>query len=187
MKKKIFIGLGLLVVVFIGWSVYGLFFATPKSPTTTTTFSFQGTDFSVRYSRPSKKGRLIFGEEKDDALQPYGKYWRLGANAATELTVSKNFTFGGKPVNAGTYRMYAVPGANAFQVVLNSEVGVNLGAARDADHALDVAQVELPVQPQSNETEMFTITFASDSAGVNMDFVWDKVLVRVPISVSDNK
>jgi Protein of unknown function (DUF2911) len=185
MKKKILIGVGALVVAFVGWSVYGLFFATPKSPKTSTTFTHEasGLNLQVNYSQPSKRGRMIFGEEKDGALQPYGQYWRLGANAATELTFNKNINFAGQPVNAGTYRMYAVPGASSFQVVLNSEVGVNFGAANDADHALDVLKVEVPVQPQDTETEKFTINFASDSVGVNMDFVWDKILVRVPITV----
>ena len=185
MKKKIFIGLGALAIAFVAWSVYGLFFATPKSPKTSTTFSHEasGLNLQVNYSQPSKKGRVIFGEEKDDALQPYGKYWRLGANAATELTFNKNINFAGQPINAGTYRMYAIPGASSFQVILNSEVGVNFGAANDADHSLDVLKVELQAQYQSSETEIFTINFASDSVGVNMDFVWDKVLVRVPITV----
>jgi Protein of unknown function (DUF2911) len=182
MKKKIFIGLGALVVAFVAWSVYGLFFATPKSPRKTTKFTYEDLDFSVTYSQPSKRGRLIFGEEKDGALQPYGKYWRLGANAATELTFNKNINFAGQPVSAGTYRMYAVPGPTSFQVFLNNELGVNFGAARDADHTLDVVKVDVPVQPQSTETEMFTINFSSDSTGVQMDFVWDKTLVRIPIT-----
>lgn len=183
MKKKIFIGLGAVVVVFIGWVVYGLFIATPKSPTTSTTFNYQGTDFAVKYSKPSKRGRLIFGEEKDGALQPFGVYWRLGANAATEITFNKNITFAGQPVNAGSYRMYAVPGPNAFQVFLNSELGVNFGAVSDADHSLDVLKVEVPVQIFPLETEMFTIDFSSDSTGVKMDFIWDKTLVSVPITI----
>jgi hypothetical protein len=33
------------------------------------------------------------------------------------------------------------------------------------------------------ETEQFIINFASDSTGVNMDFVWDKIIVRVPITL----
>jgi hypothetical protein len=32
------------------------------------------------YSRPTKNGRVIFGD-----LLEYGKVWRLGANEATEI------------------------------------------------------------------------------------------------------
>jgi hypothetical protein len=110
MLKKILIGVAVLLLAVVGFFGYGVLF--PKSPTTSTSFSSNGLDIKVNYSQPSKRGRLIFGEEKDGALQPYGKYWRLGANASTEITFSKNITFAGKPVNAGSYRMYAVPGTN---------------------------------------------------------------------------
>lgn len=177
MIKKIFIGLGILLLAFVLFVAYTIIF--PKSPPMTAEFSDKGLDIKVTYSQPSKKGRLIFGEEADGALQPYGKYWRLGANQATEITLSKNVTFAGQPLNAGTYRMYAVPGATSFQIGLNSELGVFL-AVNEPDYTLDVLKVEVPVQT-TPETEKFTISFSSDAVGVNMDFVWDKTLVRVPI------
>ena len=180
MKKKIFIGLGIVLLAFVLFAVYTVMF--PKSPPKTTVFSDKGLDIKVSYGQPSKRGRLIFGEKKDNALQPYGKYWRLGANAATEITFSKNINFAGKALNAGSYRMYAVPGATSFQVILNSELGVQYTASNEPNHSLDVLSVEVPVQT-APETEMFTINFTSDATGVNMDFVWDKVLVRIPITV----
>jgi Protein of unknown function (DUF2911) len=183
MKKKIFIGIGVAILVFVIWSVYGLFFAPKMSPPKTTAYSNQGLDIKVTYGQPSKRGRLIFGEEKDGALLHYGKYWRLGANAATEITFSKDITFAGQPLAAGSYRMYAVPGGSAFQIFLNSELGVGFGAASEPDHELDVLKVEVPVQQALTETEMLTINFGSDSTGVKMDLIWDKTLVSIPISV----
>lgn len=180
MKKKIFIGLGVVFIGIVGFFVYANLF--PKSPPTTASFSHQGLDIKVTYSQPSKRGRLIFGEEKDGALQPYGKYWRLGANAATEITFSKDITFSGKPVRAGSYRMYALPGADSFQISLNTELGVFFGVT-EPDYSKDAVKVDVPVLVAPAETEKFTINFASDSSGVNMDFVWDKTLVRVPITI----
>lgn len=180
MMKKILIGVAVVLIAVVGYFGYGIMF--PKSPPTTTSFSDKGLDIKVTYSQPSKRGRVIFGEEKDGALQPYGKYWRLGANAATEITFSKDVTFAGETVGAGSYRMYAVPGATSFKVVLNSEVGVYI-AAGEPDYTKDVLTVEIPVQDAPTETEKFTINFSSDSVGVKMDFVWDKIMVRVPITV----
>jgi len=180
MKKKIFIGLGLVLIGIVGFFVYANLF--PKSPPTTSSFVHQGLDIKVTYSQPSKRGRLIFGEEKDGALQPYGKYWRLGANAATEITFSKDITFAGKPVSAGSYRMYAVPGADAFQISLNTELAVFFGVT-EPDYSKDVVKVDVPVLAAPVETEKFVINFGSGSTGVNMDFVWDKTLVRVPITI----
>ena len=177
MKKKILIGVGVVLLAFILFVVYLNVF--PASPPKSASISDKGLDVSVKYSAPFKKGRLIFGEEKDKALQPYGKYWRLGANAATEITFSKNVIFAGKPVNAGSYRMYAVPGPTSFQVSLNSETGVFL-AVSEPDYSKDVLKVDAPVT-EAPETEQFTISFASDSTGVNMNCMWDKIQFTVPI------
>jgi len=182
MLKKILIGLGVLVLLFVLFSVYALFIATPASPPATTEYSNQGLEITINYSQPYKKGRLIFGDEADDALQPYGQYWRLGANQATEITVNKDVLFGGQPLSAGSYRMYAVPGAQSFKVSLNSELGVFFAVAKP-DPDLDVLTVDAPVSIQANETEMFTININDADNGAQIDFVWDKVLFSVPITV----
>lgn len=181
MRNKIFIGIAAVIVIFVAWSIYGLFFATPASPPDSASGSYGDLSINVNYSRPYKKGRLIFGEESAGALQPYGKYWRLGANAATEITFDKDVNFAGEPVKAGTYRMYAVPGATEFEISLNSEVGVFFGAA-EPDYDLDVVKVNIPVQ-SIPETEQFTISFTSDSTGAIMNLAWDKTLVVVPITL----
>jgi hypothetical protein len=182
MKKKIVIGVSIVLVALVAFVLYGALVVSKRSPIKTTEFSDRGLDIKVVYCQPYKKGRLIFGEVKDKALQPYGKYWRLGANAATEITFGKDVNFAGKPVKAGTYRMYAVPGANSFQVSLNSQLGVYF-AVREPDYKLDVLKVDVPVSTSPAETEQFTINFTSDSSGVKMDFVWDKTLISVPITL----
>ena len=182
MKKNIFIGIAAVIVIFVGWSLYGLFIAEPASPLATAEGSYSDLKVNVNYSRPYKKGRLIFGEGSQDALQPYGKYWRLGANAATEITFSKDVIFGGEPVKAGSYRMYAVPGANTWEVSLNTELGVFFGFT-EPDYDMDVAKVQVPAQNNQPEVEQFTISFASDSTGAIMNLAWDKTLVAVPITV----
>lgn len=181
MKKKIFLGIGIVIIVFVLWVVYGLFIAPPASPRATAEDSFGELTLKVDYSRPYKKGRLIFGEEASGALQPYGKYWRLGANQATEITFNKNVNFGGEAVNAGTYRMYAVPGVEIWEVSLNSELGVFFGVT-EPDYSLDVVKVKVPAE-SAPETEQFTINFDNDSSSVRMNFLWDKTRVSIPISV----
>lgn len=179
MKKKILIGLAILVLGYLAYFVYGVLTTRSHSPCETKQVSHQGLDVKVVYCRPFKKGRLIFGEEKDKALVPYGKYWRLGANEATEITFNKDVTFAGKPVPAGSYRMYAVPSAQSWQVTLNSELG-KFGYF-EPNYALDVVKVDAPVGTAPSETEQFTIALEPDTTGIKMNFVWDKVLVQVPI------
>lgn len=182
MKKKIFIGLGVVLLAVAGYYGYRFFFVPPQSPGSSASISHQGLDVNVTYSQPSKRDRLIFGEEAAGALQPFGKYWRLGANAATEITFSKNIQFAGQPIEAGTYRMYAVPGATAFKIILNSELGA-FYVAGEPNHDLDVLSVDVAVTQSPSVVEMFTISFSGDETGVMMNFAWDKTLFSVPITV----
>lgn len=182
MKKKILIGIGVAFLLFVIWSVYGLFIATPVSPPATASYNEGGLEIDVVYSQPSKKGRLIFGDEKDGALQPYGEYWRLGANAATEITFNKDITFSGESIKAGTYSMYAVPGANAFKVSLNREIDIFFGVA-EADHELDVVTVDAPVQKPASEVETFTIGYSTTDTGVTINFSWDQTMFTVPVAI----
>jgi hypothetical protein len=180
MKKKVFIGFGVLLFMLIGYEVYQFATTRSHSPIDKAEFSNNGLDMKVSYCRPFKKGRLIFGEEKDKALLPNGKYWRLGANDATEITFSKNISFAGTPVKAGSYRMYAVPNADSWEISLNSELG-KFGFF-EPDYKLDVAKVKVPVQTAPVESEQLTINFAGDTTSVQMNIVWDKTLVTVPIA-----
>lgn len=179
MLKKIGIGIGVLFLAVVAFFVYGILF--PASPPNSTSFSAQGLDLTVNYSQPSKKGRVIFGDEASGALQPYGKYWRLGANSATEITFSKDVTFAGESVAAGTYRMYAVPGADSFEISLNSELDVFLGVA-EPDYSMDVLKVNVPTATPPTEVETFTISFEESGSQILMNIAWDNTLVAVPIS-----
>jgi hypothetical protein len=165
--------------------VYGILTTRSHSPTETKSISHQGLDVKVVYGRPYKKGRLIFGEENDKALVPFGKYWRLGANEATEISFSKNVTFGDIPVQAGSYRMYAVPQPESWTLTLNSELG-KFGYF-EPNYALDVGKLDVPVDTAPVETEQLTITFDPDTTGViTMNIAWDKALLMVPIAKADS-
>lgn len=181
-KKKVFTILGILLAGYIVYFLYGIFTTRSHSPSEIKTISHQGLDVKVVYYKPYKKGRLIFGSEKDEALVPYDKYWRLGANDATEITFNKDVNFVNKAVQAGSYRMYAVPNESSWQISLNSEVG-KFGYF-EPNYALDVAKVEVPVGKVTEETEQLTISFDPDSSGVNMIIIWDKTLIRVPITTA---
>ncbi|KAA3637920.1 MAG: DUF2911 domain-containing protein [Bacteroidetes bacterium] len=178
-RTLIFIVLG--AALFIAIAVTGYNFATTRthSPLEEKTFNAGDLDLKVTYCRPYKKGRLIFGTENDGALVPYNKYWRLGANDATEITFSLPVTFAGNPIAAGSYRMYAVPGPELWEISLNSELG-KFGAY-PPDYTLDVLKVMVPVNQIDEMSEQFTIDFSNDSTGVIMAFIWDKTVVNIPI------
>lgn len=179
MLKKILWGVAIVVVAMLAYVGYIMMTTRNHSPAAVATQLMGEDTIRVSYCRPFKKGRVIFGEEASGALQPYGVYWRLGANEATEITFPKAVSFAGESVAAGTYRMYAVPGANNFEVVLNSELGQ--WGYYEPHEKLDVVRVKVPVE-QIPEKEQFEILFSQDSVQTYLHFDWDQTRVTVPIS-----
>lgn len=103
--------------------------------------SAEGNNVKVSYGQPSKKGRAIFG-----GLEKYGKVWRAGANEATEITFTKDGTFGGKPVKAGTYTLFAIPNEQEWTIILNSELKQWGSFNYDKIKGKDVLQVNVPAK-----------------------------------------
>ncbi len=181
MNKTVLVSIiGIVILAIGGYVAYRVFASRPLSPELTTTYSYGGLDLKVVYCRPSKRKRVIFGDAKD-AVVPYGKYWRLGANGATEITLSKDVTILGKLLKAGSYRVYSVPKELSWEISFNSELGK--WGYDEPDYSKDVLKVEVPAEKASSETEQFTIAFTNDSDIINMNLDWDKTHVRVPIVV----
>jgi len=179
MKKKIIIGVVAFVILLGIAFVYLNYRNRSLSPSGKAELTANGLTVSIPYSRPSVRGRLVFGTAEEQALQPYGKYWRLGANESTEITVNKDVLFNGQPVTAGTYRMYAIPSADEFEIVLNSELGQ--WGAFEPDSSLDVLRTKVPVEPAGSPVEQYTISIVEADGGINVVFEWSDVRFTVPI------
>lgn len=179
MKKKIFIVLGVIIIFLAAAAFYLNYRNRSLSPPGSVSVTSGDLKVEVSYSRPSVRGRLIFGREEDNALQPYGKYWRLGANESTEVTFSRDVVINEKPVKAGTYRMYAIPGPENFEIGLNSELG-KWGYA-EPDYSKDVLKTTVPVEKMSSQVEQYTITLQREEDGVSMIFEWSDVRFVVPV------
>lgn len=182
-SKKMWIGLAILAVVVIAVFLYINGRARTLSPPDEESLTSGGLTVTVKYSRPSVRGRLIFGPEDQKALQPYGKYWRLGANEATEISFNRNVSFNGSPVTAGTYRMYAIPDPDNFEIVLNTEVGQSGSSKPDEDK--DVLRTKVPTQKTGAPVEMFTISLAPEGAGMSMIFEWSDTRFVVPLRATE--
>jgi hypothetical protein len=131
------------------------------------------TEVTVEYSSPAVKGRKIWG-----GLVPYDKPWRTGANAATKITFGKDVTVADKPVAAGTYGLYTIPGASTWTVALNKVSTGNGMAFKAAD---DVVRFEAkPKATPMRERMTFLFNDYGETAA-SLDLEWDKLRVSIPI------
>ncbi len=140
------------------------------------------TNIAVEYSRPSVKGRTIFGD-----LVPYGEVWRVGANKCTQFTASSDITFGGTEVKSGTYAMFAIPGKSGeWEVVLNSET--EQWGAGDYDASKNVASAKVKANTSASFNETFTIAVNNvKNDGAELHIMWDKTAVAIPLGVNTQK
>ncbi|HPF89124.1 MAG: DUF2911 domain-containing protein [Flavobacteriales bacterium] len=132
------------------------------------------TKVEVDYSRPSAKGRVIFGD-----LVPYDKLWRTGANLNTTIEFSGPVKFGDVDVKAGKYSLFTVPGKDVWVVHLNSNT--ELWGEDDYKAEQNVATVKVKAQG-ADMTETLTIDIANvvnDAA--DLEIRWEKTRVLVPI------
>lgn len=130
---------------------------------------------TVDYSRPSTKGRKIFGE-----LVPYGEVWRTGANAATVLTFSTEVIIGGQKVPAGSYALYAIPGKSDWTIILSKNT--KLWGAIGYNQAEDQLRTNVEASKTSKKYESFEISFNSltDNSAV-MSMKWENTRVDFKI------
>jgi hypothetical protein len=124
----------------------------------------------VDYGRPSKRGRVIFGD-----VIPYHTIWRTGANAATGLRLDHDVMVGTTKVPAGEYTLFSLPTADAWTLVVSKKTHE---WGTEYDSTADLARIPMKVTTASSPLEQFTITV--DPHGV-MSFAWDVRLGQVTL------
>lgn len=181
MLKKVLISLGILVLVIVLAFVHKNYRNRTLSPPGIAELKMDDLHVEINYSRPSVRERIIFGDEADGALQPYGVYWRLGANEATEITINQDVIFNGVPLQAGTYRLYAIPGPNTFRIGVNTELGE--WGAMEPDSRKDLFITEIPVTRLDEPVEQFTTRIEEGpSNGAMVYFEWSDVQLAIPVA-----
>lgn len=151
---------------------------TPAASTTTTVKQdFALSSIELSYSRPSIKGRTIFGD-----LVPFGNVWRTGANGATTLTFGEDVKIGGKDIKAGKYGLLSIPDKSQWTLILTKQTDVTSPGAYKMDQ--DVVRVTVQPVDLPFSVENFTIMFGNiANSTCELWAMWDKTMVVLPIAV----
>jgi tetratricopeptide (TPR) repeat protein len=176
MKKMIITGF--LSLCLLGANAQDL----PKpSPSATIEQQVGLTNIKIQYSRPSVKGRKVFGE-----LVAYDKVWRLGANKATNLTTDKDMMFGKQTLKPGSYAIFAIPAEKGnWKVVINSDT--EQWGTGNYDEAKNV--VTMDIAPKTTDlVETFSITIEDITANsANIVIAWEKTKLVLPFTLDTDK
>lgn len=131
------------------------------------------TDIEITYSRPSMRGRVIFGN-----LVPYNEVWRTGANSSTKISFSTPVKLNGTEIPAGKYELYTLPSPTEWTVIIHKDTSA--WGAYTYDSKNDIARFKAKPVALPNPMESFAIGISNlrDESAV-LYLAWETV--RVPI------
>lgn len=175
MKSKSFICI-LICSIALSFPTFAQQIQMPQaSPQATNVQKVGLTDVKVEYSRPSLKGRKIFGE-----LVPFGQVWRTGANAATIVTFSTDVKIEGKDVPKGSYALYSIPQKDEWTFILSKNT--ELWGATGYDPADDAVRFNVKPRKTSNKYETMEITFVDiTDTGASLMTKWENTSAKFRI------
>ena len=147
-----------------------------QSPPEETSVTIAGKALRIDYSAPSMRGRKIFG-----GLEPYGRVWRAGANAATALHTDANLDMGGLSVPKGDYTLFVYLDPKQWQLVVSKATGE---WGLDYDPSRDLGRVKMEMSKPARPVETYKMTLSS--AGGNkgkLQLEWENTIAEVPFTV----
>lgn len=147
----------------------------PLSPPGKASVTFaDGKTLAVEYSRPSMRGRKIFG-----SLVPYGQVWRTGANQATSLKTDVDLQIGGINVPKGSYTIYTLPGENKWELIVNKQTGQ---WGTEYSQSQDLARIPMKLMQRPSGLELFTISFDKTSGtSAMLKLEWENTIASVDV------
>jgi hypothetical protein len=135
------------------------------------------TQIKLSYSRPSAKGRKVFG-----GLVPYNEVWRTGANASTKLTFTEDVKIHGNALKAGTYALYTIPGETEWTVIIHTNTRHRSIAGDVYKPVEDAFRFKVTPRKTSNFVETFTIGFSDiTTSSANVVVSWENTEIKFRI------
>jgi tetratricopeptide (TPR) repeat protein len=174
-KLKTFSAIAALSVSALTFNAQTLKVPAP-SPLQTIKQAFALSDITIEYSRPSVKGRTVFGD-----VVPYGKIWRTGANQSTKIAFGEDVKIEGVSVSSGTYALYTIPNKDSWEVMLYKDLALG-GNTADYKKENEAARFTVKAMPINDKVETLTFTFADMSSNsTNVQLSWDKTRISMNV------
>lgn len=140
------------------------------------------TDVKIDYSRPSARGRSVYGE-----LVPFGKLWRTGANANTLISFSEDVVIAGKTLPKGEYALYTLPKADSWDIIFYKDTN-NWGLPEKWEESKEALRATVKPEFLSKNVETFTLNIADiDNDYANLELSWERTKVTLKFEVPTKK
>ena len=178
MKKFLWTLSALVLVSFCTIDVNAQIETPAPSPFSKLTQEVGLTEVTIEYSRPGVKGRTIFGK---DGLVPYGKPWRLGANAATKFTFDQNVKIADAKMKKGSYAVLAKPGESEWSFMFYEYESGSWSSYLEKE-----AVATVTAKSRKGVHSVESMTFSVDDlkpTGALISLHWADIYVSLPLVV----
>jgi len=135
-------------------------------------------EVEVKYSRPSARGRLIFG-----GIVPFGEMWRTGAHDATTIRFSEAVKLNDNDIPAGIYSLFTIPNQNEWTIVINK--AAEMHGTSDYTQEQDLVRFTVKPEKSARYYETFTIEvndLSKEEAGLFL--LWENTQVKLTIKMN---
>ena len=155
------------------------------SPADSVKATVDGAAVAIHYGRPSKRGRVVFGDS-GVAMEPWGKVWRTGANEATRLTTDRDLVIGDAVVPAGTYTLWTLLDRAGWRLIVNRQTLRADGSGRPLwgtgyDPRHDLARTAMTMTRLTEPVEQLSIALEPQGRAAVLRVRWDTTEATVPV------
>ncbi|TMM57137.1 DUF2911 domain-containing protein [Maribacter algarum] len=170
----------LITTIFMVMTVHAQLRLPAQSPSSSIKQTIGLTEVEIFYSRPSVRERTIFGD-----LLPYNEFWRVGANAATKITFSRDVLIDGKVLKKGSYSLLAVPNESIWKLNWYVHTSTDWNDYVEAD---PVIELNVPLKKRELVLESLELHFQDvtmESATLLLE--WERSRLEIPILVDEKE
>ncbi len=147
------------------------------SPLQTLKQAFALSDITIEYSRPSAKGRVVYGD-----VVPFGTVWRTGANSSTKITFGEDVKVEGAELKAGTYALYSIPNKDSWDLMFYKDLTLG-GDVSNYKAENEVLKIKVKPSALTEKVETFAINVADITANsASIELVWEKTRVAFKVT-----
>lgn len=152
---------------------------TPQSSPKSTIMQEVGlTAVEINYSRPSARGRAVFGN-----LIPFGKVWRTGANENTTVSFSDDVVIDGKNLKKGKYSLYTIPKVESWEIIFYKTTD-NWGNPEEWKEENVALRATVKPETLNKSVETFTIGISGlDNNFAFLEIYWENSYAAVKFEV----
>ncbi|RBN51280.1 DUF2911 domain-containing protein [Flavobacterium psychrolimnae] len=136
------------------------------------------TDVEINYSRPSARGRAVFGN-----LIPFGKVWRTGANENTTVYFSDDVIIDGKTLKKGKYSLYTIPKIESWEIIFYKTTD-NWGNPEEWKEENVALKATVKPETLNKSVETFTIGISGlDNNFAFLEIYWENSYAALKFEV----